>query len=188
MRSLTSYLLKHAEPVFALAILLNAPLLNYFIPYKLVFMNSYFILILLGTYYLGTRTALMGGVLSTVLITLYVYYFPDRFQGGLSELDLWMRLLAWSGFLILTAALTGKAIDRLRKKVKSLEHSEKQLQDYSHRMELLVADLVNLGLDTESKTEGSENTPPPGLQWIVPYPDPKFSKNIIQITDHPPLL
>ena len=160
MRSLTSYLLKHAEPVFALVILLNAPLLNYFIPYKLVFMNSYFILVLLGTYYLGTRTALMGGILSSLLITLYVYYFPERFQGDLSELDLWMRLLAWGGFLILTAALTGKAIDRLRKKVKSLERSEEQLQDYSHQMELLATQLVNMGHeDTESKAGGSHNTP-----------------------------
>ena len=150
MRSLTSYLLKHAEQVFALVILLNAPLLNFFIPYKLVFMNSYFILILLGTYYLGTRTALLGGVLSSLLITIYVYYFPDRSQGDLSELSLWMRLLAWSGFLILTAALTGKAIDRLKRKVKSLERSEKQLQDYAHEMELLVTDFASLGLeDTE---------------------------------------
>ena len=160
MRSLTSYLLKHAEQVFALVILLNAPLLNFFIPYKLVFMNSYFILILLGTYYLGTRTALLGGVLSSLLITIYVYYFPDRFQGDLSELSLWMRLLAWSGFLILTAALTGKVIDRLKRKVESLEHSEKQLQDYAHKMELLVTQFSGLGLeDTESKAGGSQNTP-----------------------------
>ena len=119
-RSIKTYLLKHAEQIFALGILLNAPLLNYFIPYKLVFMNSYFILILLGTYYLGTRTALMGGVFCSLLITIYVYYFPDRFQGDLSELDLWMRWLAWASFLILTAALTGKAIDSLRKKVETL--------------------------------------------------------------------
>ncbi len=153
MRSLTSYLFKNAEQVFALVILLNAPLLNFFIPYKLVFMNSYFILILLGTYYLGTRTALTGGVLCSLLITLYFYYFPDRFQGDLSELSLWMHLLAWSGFLILTAALTGKAIDRLKRKVKTLEHSEEQLQDYAHQMELLVTHFGSLGLeDTESKT------------------------------------
>lgn len=156
MKSLTSYLLKHAEQVFALAILLNAPLLNYFIPYKLVFVNSYFILILLGTYYLGTHTALMGGILSSLLITVYVYSFPDRFQGDLSEQDLWMRLLAWTGFLILTAALTGKAFDRLRKQVKSLERSEEQLQDYAHRMELLVTQLGGLGQDTESKERGSQ--------------------------------
>ncbi len=153
MRSLTSYLLKNAEQVFALAILLNAPLLNFFIPYKLVFMNSYFILILLGTYYLGTRTALMGGIFCSLLITIYVYYFPDQFQGDLSELSLWMRLLAWSGFLILTAALTGKAIDKLRKRVKTLERSEEQLQDYSHRMELLVTKLLSLD-KAESKIRG----------------------------------
>ncbi|MEE8349252.1 MAG: hypothetical protein V3R94_06765 [Acidobacteriota bacterium] len=157
MSTVKAYLFKHAEQVFALIILLNAPLLNFLIPYKLVFMNSYFILILLGTYYLGTRTALMGGVLSTLLITIYVYYFPDRFQGDLSELSLWMRLLAWSGFLILTAAVTGKAIDRLRKKIQILEHTEKELRDYAHRMELLVTDLTRS--ETESQTADSEGTP-----------------------------
>ena len=70
-----------------------------------------------------------------------------------------MRLLACTGFLILTAALTGKAFDRLRKQVKSLERSEEQLQDYAHRLELLVTDITGLGLeDVESKTEGSQNT------------------------------
>jgi len=159
MRSLTSYVLKHFEQVFALVILLNAPLLNYFIPNKLVFMNSYFILILLGTYYLGTRTALLGGIFCSLLITIYVYNFPDQFQGDLSELFPWIRLLAWTDFLILTAVLTGMAIDRLRKKIESLEHSEEELQDYAHGMELLVTDLCSLELKDTDGGEWFSNHP-----------------------------
>jgi len=149
VESLKAYLARHSEQVFALTILVSAPLINYIIPYKLVFLNFYFILILLGTYYLETRTALMGGILCTMLMTVYVYYFPSNFSEELSALDLWMSLMAWSGFLILAAALVGKLISNLKARNRQLEESERELNRYAHRLENITTGLVHLGTEED---------------------------------------
>ena len=52
METLKNYLVKNSEQTFALLILLSAVTVNYLIPYKLVFLNFFFIVILLGAYYL----------------------------------------------------------------------------------------------------------------------------------------
>jgi len=61
MGALRNYFLKHSEQLFALAILLSVPIITYLIPYKLVFLNFFFIVILVGVYYLEAHKALMGG-------------------------------------------------------------------------------------------------------------------------------
>ena len=61
MGALKNYFLKHSEQLFALAILLSVPTITYLIPYKLVFLNFFFIVILIGVYYLA-RVALLEAV------------------------------------------------------------------------------------------------------------------------------
>ena len=140
----SSYLLKNSEQVFALVILILAPVIDYLIPYKLVFLNSYFIIILLGTYYLETRTALMGGILSSLLITVYVYYFPEHFLEELSALDLWMNLLAWSSLLILTGAVVGRLVHRLKTRLGQLSRKVQVLEMENAYLDQRVTRLTNL--------------------------------------------
>lgn len=80
MERLKAYLIKHFEAVFALVILVSVASINYFIPYKLVFLNFYFIVVLFASYYLELRNALLGGVLCTLIVIVYVYYFPTSFM------------------------------------------------------------------------------------------------------------
>ncbi len=108
METLKNYLVKNSEQTFALLILLSVVTVNYLIPYKLVFLNFFFLVILLGAYYLEAHKAVMGGVLTTLLVIVYVYYFPSTFMAALAERDLWMNILAWSSFLILTGAVVGQ--------------------------------------------------------------------------------
>jgi len=158
MRFLYDYCLKHAEQVFALSILITAPLINYFIPYKLIFLNSYFIIILVGTYYLETRKALLGGLLSTLLITLYAYYFPQYFRVDLSELDMWMTLLAWTGFLILATAIIGRIITDLRRQLAVKETALQQMEKYAGQIEVLMARLAQLEPDAPVSQERRDQT------------------------------
>ena len=65
MEILKGYFLRHSEQVFALVILISVAAINYLIPYKLVFLNFFFLVILLGAYYLEAHQALLGGVLTT---------------------------------------------------------------------------------------------------------------------------
>ncbi len=109
MEHLKRYLLRNFEQVFVLLILLSVAGINYFVPYKLVFLNFYFIVVLIAAYYLELRSALLGGVLCTLLVIVYVYFFPTAFMPAFTQLDLWMNIMAWSRFLILTGAVVGGA-------------------------------------------------------------------------------
>ena len=142
MGALRNYFLKHSEQLFALAILLCVPTITYLIPYKLVFLNFFFIIILLGAYYLEAHRALMGGVLTTLLVVIYVYYFPSSFMPTFSETDLWMNILAWSSFLILTGAVVGQLIHRLKIEGQQLKKLKRDMQAENEMLEEWVAKLV----------------------------------------------
>ena len=142
MRTLSDYFLKHSEQLFALAILLCVPTITYLIPYKLVFLNFFFIVILIGVYYLEAHKALMGGVLTTLLVVIYVYYFPSSFMPTFTETDLWMNILAWSSFLILTGAVVGQLIHRLKIEGQQLKKLKRDMQAENEMLEEWVAKLV----------------------------------------------
>ncbi len=44
----------------------------------------------------------VGGVLATLLVVIYVYYYPSSFMAASTGRDLWLNILAWSSLLILT--------------------------------------------------------------------------------------
>ncbi len=144
MRTIRNYFLKHSEQLFALAILLSVPTITYLIPYKLVFLNFFFIVILIGVYYLEAHKALMGGVLTTLLVVIYVYYFPSSFMPTFTETDLWMNILAWSSFLILTGALAGRQAHRMRAETEKLDQLKCDLVVNNEKLEEWVTTLTKL--------------------------------------------
>ena len=118
MERIQTYFRENSEQVFALAIMWSVVGITYFLPYKLAFLNVFFLVILVATYYLKTREATLGGVFAVLLVIAYVYQFPSYFIQELTELDLWMTVLAWSSILILTGAVVGKLTSNLRKLLK----------------------------------------------------------------------
>ena len=144
MEALTSYLAKQSEQVFAILIILSVVTINYFLPYKLVFLNFFFIAFLLGAYYLDAHKVLLGGVLTTLLVIIDVYYFPSSFMAAFTERDLWMNILAWSSFLILTGAVMGQLINRLRTEVQELKKLRRDLEAHNEKLEKWVVKLAAL--------------------------------------------
>ena len=144
MESLKSYFLKNSEQVFVFLIIISVAIINYLILYKLVFLNFFFIVILLGAYYLEAHKAILGGVLTTLLVIVYVYYFPSSFMAASTERDLWLNILAWSSFLILTGAVVGQLIHRLKTEVQQLTKLKRDMQAENEKLEMWVAKLVGL--------------------------------------------
>ncbi len=142
METLKNYFLKHSEASFALLIITSMVTITYLIPFKLVFLNFFFIVILLGAYYLEAHKAILGGVLTTLLVVIYVYYFPNSFMAAATESDLWMNVLAWSSILILTGAVVGQLIHRLKTEVQELKKLKRDMQAENEKLEEWVAKLV----------------------------------------------
>jgi hypothetical protein len=128
MEALKTYAKQNFEQVFILLILTSVVVINYLIPFKLVFLNLYFIVILLGTFYMERRKAVLGGVLCTLLVIIHVYYFPSFFMPAITTLDLWMSIVVWSGFLILTGSVAGKLISGLKTEVEQLREKVSGLE------------------------------------------------------------
>jgi len=142
MTAIKHYLDKNSEQLFVLLILLSVVCVNYFIPYKLIFLNFYFIVILFGTYYLELRTAVLGGVLSALLVIIHVFYFPSSFMPAFTTLDLWMNILAWCSFLILAGAMVGKLTNRLKTNMERFKDANRDLEAQNEKLEKSVKNLA----------------------------------------------
>jgi hypothetical protein len=122
--------------------LVAVPGIHYLIPYKLVFLNFLFIAILLGAYYLEAQKAVLGGVLTTLLVIIYVYLFPTSFMPNFTQVDLWMNILAWSSFLILAGGVIGTLGHRLKTEVQQIREIKRDLEAHAVKLELLVTKLM----------------------------------------------
>lgn len=151
MEALKKYLLKNFEQLFVLLILVSVAGINYLIPYKLAFLNFYFIPILLGAYYLGVRRALLGGVLCVLVVFIYVYLFPESFMPTFTILDLWMNILTWASFLILTGALVGRLTTKLTTEVEQVRELNRDLEESKVRIEKADRELRDHAENLESK-------------------------------------
>ncbi len=148
MRNLKNYLLKNSEQMLALVILVGVPTIAHLVPYKLVFLNFFFVVILLSVYFVEAHKALMGGVLTTLLVAIFVYYFPSSFVPTFTELDLWMNILAWSSFLILTGGAVGKLADRLKTEIQLLKERKGILELQVDQLESQLAHSSQLSPET----------------------------------------
>ena len=147
MERVQTYFRENSEQVFALAIMWTMVSINHFFPYKLVFLNSYFLVVLLATYYLEVKKAVLGSVLAALLVVIHVYSFPSYFILELTELDLWMTVLAWSSMLVLTGAIVGKLTSKLKRQVKRLEKANRELENQMLRAEEWASMLASLSED-----------------------------------------
>ncbi len=148
MNNLKNYLIKNSEQMLALVILVGVPVIAHFVPYKLVFLNFFFIVILFSVYFVEAHKALMGGVLTTILVAIFVYYFPSSFVPTFTELDLWMNILAWSSFLILTGGAVGKLAERLKTEIKVLKERKRDLEDQIDHLETELAHRAEMTPET----------------------------------------
>ncbi|MBI5209922.1 MAG: HD domain-containing protein [Elusimicrobia bacterium] len=102
------YLLKNFEWVFILALLVTIPVISLFFDDKLAFIDFYFLPVLLAGYFLNARSAVLGGVLSLLTVLFFVILQPESFYAPHTRLGLYLRLIAWGGFLVLSGALVGR--------------------------------------------------------------------------------
>lgn len=162
MEKLKKYITENFEQFFVLVILLSVATINYYIPYKLAFLNFYFIPVLLSAYYLNLRRSLLGAVFCILMIVIYALIDPGNFATGSEPMDLALNLTTWGSFLLLTTVVVGRLHDKLEvqrhvsddlaqdltESRTGLDKAKLALDDYSHNLEKKV----------EERTEGLEKS------------------------------
>jgi adenylate cyclase len=113
------YLLENFENLFVLTTLLSTAVVNHFVPAKLAFLNFYFLPIILAGYCLGRRSAVLGALLCSLMIAIYVVLFPEAFKTGGASRDVYTHIAAWAGFLILAGAVVGRLQEKLADEVRT---------------------------------------------------------------------
>jgi putative nucleotidyltransferase with HDIG domain len=161
MEKIKQFVLKHFEEIVVILILLGTIFVNFIVEYKMAFLQLYYLPILITGYILGRRTAVLFAVLSILVVSLCVIFYPKFYLNSVSfessNLNVIFRLSIWGAFLIITAAVVGKLYEEKEKKVmdlhtayigvleiltKYLESADKYTQGHSIRVSLLSTEIA----------------------------------------------
>ncbi len=121
MEKIKEYFFKHFEKIIVVSILLGIVLINYFTPYKIGFLNFFYLPIIAAGYFLGQRMAVLTAVLCILIVAFFLLLFPSSFfTAGINKTYIIVSLVAWSSFLILTSAAIGYLYEEKERKIKEL--------------------------------------------------------------------
>ena len=138
-------LLRHTDRLVVLIMLAGLIIINSTVPYKLGFLNFFYLPIIIAGYYMGRKTAVLTAVLSILSVFMSHLLFPSSFivvdSGALVVI---ISLLAWGSFLILTSAALGFLYQEKEKKIEDLQLA------YNGILEILTKYLE----DTDKYTQG----------------------------------
>ncbi|SMC82195.1 HDIG domain-containing protein [Desulfocicer vacuolatum DSM 3385] len=102
------YFINNFEQLFVLTILLSVTIINYYVPYKLAFLNFYFIPVLVASYFLGKNNTMFGALLCIFWVILIVFLSPTSFLFEQTQFSLFFNIVAWASFLLLAGGIIGK--------------------------------------------------------------------------------
>ncbi len=122
MEKIKEYFFKHFEKIIVLSILVGIVLINYFTPYKIGFLNFFYLPIIAAGYFLGQRMAVLTAFFCILIVAFFLLLFPSSFfTAGTNKTYIIVSLVAWSSFLILTSAAIGYLYEEKEKKIKELK-------------------------------------------------------------------
>jgi len=116
---------KNFELFFVLIVLLSLIIIYYYIPYKLAFLNFYYIPVLLASYFLGKEKTIYGALLCILWVVISAFLSPDSFFFQQTNFSLSINIIAWASFLL----LAGGIIARLQEENKRLLKHQKNLRE-----------------------------------------------------------
>ncbi len=167
MQALKAFLAVHFEFLFVNSLLIVTTAILFFLPHKLALLNVYFLSVILAGYFLGQRLAVLGSFLCILVVGVYVVLFPEEFLETKTEMDLYLTIVTWGGFLILAGATVGKLQERLAQEVQAtrllnvdLQHQQAELHQANLTLRESSQNLValNRSLQTQQEELAKANT------------------------------
>lgn len=125
---LRNFVARHLEPVFVVLILVMVLAVFYLIPYKIAFLNFFYLPVLSAAYFIGKRRAVLGSVLCFLLVLFLALLYPEWFAVPGARINTLMSVATWGGFLILASAAVGSLQERLAKGFEETRHLYEELK------------------------------------------------------------
>lgn len=122
MEKAKRFLFKHFEKFLVVPILLGVVAMNYFVSYKLGFLNFFYLPIIMAGYLLGKRMAVLTALLCISFVVLFLFLFPASFFiPETTKAYVIVSLTGWSSFLILTSAALGYLYEEKENQIADLK-------------------------------------------------------------------
>jgi HD-GYP domain-containing protein (c-di-GMP phosphodiesterase class II) len=160
MQTLKAFLAEHFEFLFVNTILILTTAILFFLPHKLALLNVYFLTVILAGYFLGKRLAVLGSFLCILVVGIYVVLFPEEFLETKTEMDLYLTIMTWGGFLILAGAAVGQLQERLAQEIQAtrllnvdLQHQQAELHQANLTLRESSENLVGLNRSLQSQQD-----------------------------------
>ena len=160
MEKIKSYFFRHFERILVLSILLIIVLINYFVPYKIGFLNFFYLPIIIAGYFLGRRMAVLTAFLCILVVIVFMLISSSSFfTADTDKTYILVSLIGWGSFLILTSAAMGYLYEEKEKRIKDLkaayigileilskylESADRYTQGHSVRVSHLAEDIARL--------------------------------------------
>jgi hypothetical protein len=104
-----------------LLIILGILAIAFLVHFKFVFLNFFFLPVILAGYFLGKKEAVLISILSILLVLFYLLFSKILAGAGVGlSLDEGITLMTWSSFLILIAAMIGTLSEQRETRMKNL--------------------------------------------------------------------
>ncbi len=123
-----NFIVRYLEVLIIVILAIIVVLVFYFLPYKIAFLNFFYLPVLAVAYFLGRRQAVLCALLCLLSGVLFAYYKPSWFTVGGTRLDAILVLSAWGGFLILASVWTGAANEKLQRGVEETKQLYEELK------------------------------------------------------------
>lgn len=107
-KKIKRYLKQNLELAFVLTILISVGILTYYIPYKLAFLNFFFIPVFFASLFLGMRRTILGALLCISWIIVFVTFSPESFFFEQNRLNLYLNIITWASFLMLAGIMLSR--------------------------------------------------------------------------------
>jgi len=151
---LKKLLARNSEHVFIIVVLLATVAINQLVPLKLAFLNFYYLPVILAGYLIGLRQAVWGALLCILTVVIYIIADMHSFHVAWSPMTVWMHVVAWGGFLALSAAIIGSQHDKLdarmrgildlnsqlEKRREEVDSANRKLKEYNENLEAKVGE------------------------------------------------
>lgn len=125
MERLKELVIRHFEKLLVTCLLLIVLATHLFIVHKMVFLNIFFLPVLVAGFILGRKGAMLTSFLSIGLVAYVSVIYPETFRvRGIAiesgKIDVILGLVLWGGFLTLSGYVVGTLYEQKEKKVQEL--------------------------------------------------------------------
>jgi adenylate cyclase len=127
-----NFLARHLELFFVIVIAAMVMVVFYYAPYKIAFLNFFYLPVLVAAHFMGKRRAVLGATFCILLVIFFSLLHPSWFAVEGTRLNTLLLISTWGGFLILTSAGVGTLQEKLAERFEAV----RQLNEERERTRL----------------------------------------------------